>query len=361
MKRYFILLLTIIITATIILVGCTQPAQPAPSTPSAPTPAAPKTDYAEFYKGKTVTLLSTSSAGSVSDIFARAFAPYFQEALGAANVVVKNETEGAGMVVTNNFYNGNIKGDGLSILFTPSGACWANWAYDSPGVEYDITKFKYLGADAVGQIAFILTTKPPYNTLEAVQKADKTLNLVVMGVRSKPTICAAIVAAVFDLPVQIVPGFKGSRERLLAIEQEEAIGSAFPLAAAVNAAKQGKVNVLFTILKERDVMYPDVPAITEVSDLSEKQMAYLGGIEKRASSLVMGPPSMPDDLVTFLRGKTAEVYKNPAYPEAVIKAQGAWKLAYTGEELVEEAEEIAKAKPVFGPLYKEIIAKYIKQ
>jgi uncharacterized protein YceK len=113
--------------ATTTTAAATTTSAAAATTPAATTSAAASTSAAapatgaaaEFYKGKTVTLYNSGTAGSANDIWARTIAKYLPDILGA-KVVVQNESAGNGKVITNQIYS-QIKADGLSILYSPMG------------------------------------------------------------------------------------------------------------------------------------------------------------------------------------------------------------------------------------------------
>jgi len=76
---------------------------------------------------------------------------------------------------------------------------------------------------------------------------------------------------------------------------------------------------------------------------------------------VLAPPGTSKDLVDFLREKVAAVLKIKDYQEAVRKVQGAWAVAYTAEELYQEALELTQAKPKFIAMLEGLMKKYIKE
>src|ERR671924_2144976 len=68
-----------------------------------------------FYKGKTITIVTGFSTGSIFDLVARATAQYWGKHIpGNPNVIVQN-MPGAGSVVAANYVYSTAKPDGLTL------------------------------------------------------------------------------------------------------------------------------------------------------------------------------------------------------------------------------------------------------
>src|SRR6478672_1009443 len=99
----------------------------------------------QFYQGKTVTVISSSSTGSAYDIYARLVAQFMGKHLpGNPNFIVQNMA-GAGSLIGTNYVYGIAKSDGTVIgALQPS--MYFNQLLKQPEVKYDWAKFNWLGS-----------------------------------------------------------------------------------------------------------------------------------------------------------------------------------------------------------------------
>ena len=98
-----------------------------------------------FYEGKTVTLIATTSPGGTGDLRVKAVQPFLKKHIpGNPTVVIQYIDGGGGRKGTNHLYS-NVRPDGLTIG-AASGAIIGLAVMGETGVSYDIDKFIYLGS-----------------------------------------------------------------------------------------------------------------------------------------------------------------------------------------------------------------------
>src|SRR5262245_57729963 len=98
-----------------------------------------------FYEGKTVTLIATTSAGGTGDLRVKAVQPFLKKHIpGNPTVVIQYIDGGGGRKGTNHLYS-NVRPDGLTIGAV-SGAIIGLAVMGETGISYDIDKFIYLGS-----------------------------------------------------------------------------------------------------------------------------------------------------------------------------------------------------------------------
>jgi tripartite-type tricarboxylate transporter receptor subunit TctC len=106
----------------------------------------PNTSYSEenFYAGKTITLIATTSPGGTGDLRVKAMMPFLKKHLpGNPTVVIQYIDGGGGRKGANHLYS-SVKPDGLTIG-AASGAIVGLAIMGEKGVSYDPDKFIYLG------------------------------------------------------------------------------------------------------------------------------------------------------------------------------------------------------------------------
>src|SRR4051812_43931235 len=99
----------------------------------------------DFYKGKVVSIVTSTGAGGTYDSMARLFARHLGRFIpGNPSFVVRNMPGGGNVIATNYMYNIAAK-DGLTIA-TVHNAMPLNQVLGGAGVAYESDKFNWLGS-----------------------------------------------------------------------------------------------------------------------------------------------------------------------------------------------------------------------
>jgi tripartite-type tricarboxylate transporter receptor subunit TctC len=151
---------------------------------------------ASYFKGKTITLIAPDSPGGSYDSYARLFAPYVAQELGAT-INVEN-IAGAGTLQGSNQMAAAAP-NGLTIGMVNVGADIASKVENQPGESFDMQKISWIGQPA--QIPNALVTQPgskvqsfdallhqgsPVNVLDIRNGIGDMLNRVIYGAFSVP-------------------------------------------------------------------------------------------------------------------------------------------------------------------------------
>jgi tripartite-type tricarboxylate transporter receptor subunit TctC len=380
-----ILVLTLILATA--LTGCTStepaptaaPAAPDPTTaaPAAPDPttaapvAAPSmaatptaaassaadSELKSFYNGKLLSITVPQKAGATSDTIARFIANYLAEELGV-RVQVENETSASGLVARNGFYN-NAKPDGLNLLLEPTGSLMGDWAMGSSGVNYDITKLNYIGGLKRGPLVVTAAPNGPYKAIQDMIDSKDELNFASMAPGSLITLSNMAALEILGINGKVVTGFGGATERALAIQQGQVAGAVYNMEWASTQAKEGQISILVQIRAEKDSNYPDTPALGDVVELTDAHRALLAAIVPDGT-MIAAPPDTPADKVQFLRATIDKIMADEAFKADIVKVLPPWLGTWTGQDVKDIADEVAKEKPNFADAYGELTKKYVK-
>ena len=110
----------------------------------------PDQAQANYYQGKTVTIISGTTAGSAYDTYARVIAQHLGKHVpGSPSFIVQN-MPGGGSIVAANFVYGVAKPDGLTIA-SINPALYFNQLAGRKEVQFDWAKFHWLGSP-IGRI-----------------------------------------------------------------------------------------------------------------------------------------------------------------------------------------------------------------
>src|ERR1043166_5852105 len=99
---------------------------------------------AEFYKGRTVTLITSTGVGGTYDLVARMIARHMPRHIpGNPTIIVQNMPGGGNVLATNYMYN--IAPRDGTVLATIHSAMPVHRVLNGQAVRYDADKFNWLG------------------------------------------------------------------------------------------------------------------------------------------------------------------------------------------------------------------------
>ena len=302
----------------------------------AATMASPGAHAADFYANKQITLVVSSDVGNTYDTTARIIARHLPRFIpGAPSFIVQNMPGAGGLRAMNWLYNVAPK-DGLTLGLVNNTLAF-NPLYGDKLAQFDAQKFNWLGTPNKDNSLFIVWHAVPVKTIEEAR--NRELVLAATGAGSTPAFWARVAAAIFDLKVKIIPGYKSQGESFMAMERGENDGNAAPFWSALNSdfpgwIEDGRIRALTYYGATRD---PDIPApyamdlITDPAKRSLLEVAQAGIAMGRP---VLAPPGVDPAKVQLLRDAMRAMFKDPEYlRECVQIAKLKCDAASTGEEL----------------------------
>jgi tripartite-type tricarboxylate transporter receptor subunit TctC len=258
---------------------------------------------ADFFAGKTITIIvSTGPGGSYSHIanaFARNMPRYIP---GAPNIIVKN-MPGAGNVLATNFLHNIAPKDGTTIG-TINNSIPLHQALDGQGVKYDATKFHWLGSTGTyNSVAYIWHTAG-IKTFKDVTEREVVLGGT--GVGSSIVIYPIVMNNLLGTKFKIVLGYKGVGEIDIAMERGEVQARTGSYAALRDEhpdwLKENKVVIVAQIGATRDKNLKDVPLMTELGRTDrDRQILRLISSPIALGRPFLAPPGVPPETAAILR------------------------------------------------------------
>src|SRR5262245_24321901 len=133
---------------------------------------------ADFYKGKTVSILMGTGPGASYDLYGRTIAEHMTRHIPGNPTIIVEHMPGAGGVIAGNHIYNTAPQDGTKILL--SHAIPLSEKFGPVGVRFESAKFNWLGAyDTIVQSLTLWHTAPA-NNVEDLKTAD-----LVVGAFSK--------------------------------------------------------------------------------------------------------------------------------------------------------------------------------
>jgi len=232
-----------------------------------------------------------------------------------ANVIVKNMTGAGGLRATNHAY-GLKRADGLDIVVNVIDAMVGSYVMEAPGVKYELGEFKYIGAFQPNRYVLVAKTNGPYASIDALRKG-KGIRVGGVAPYGWLTIGAGISIDLLNLDAKLVPGYRGTTPMVMAVLSGEL--DVTPEVDLSDKIRQKLVKVLFAINQERNSFFPDVPAISELVDLSDQQKSILDMYSISSGKVFFTPPNTPIERVNYLQGAFNELNKDKGLRRSLKK------------------------------------------
>jgi len=185
---------------------------------------------ATFYQGKTVTIISGTTAGSAYDTYARLIATHMSKHIpGNPNLIVQN-MPGGGSIIAANFLYGVAKPDGLTIA-SINPALYFNQLAGRKEVQFDWAKFNWIGSPDWSDHVLYMRTDTPYKTIHDVRTASTPPKCTATGTGTTGHYLPKLLEETIGTRFNIILGYPGGPEMDLAVECNEAHCRAFTITA----------------------------------------------------------------------------------------------------------------------------------
>ena len=263
-----------------------------------------------------VTVVVGYSPGATYDIYTRTFARHLGKHLpGNPNVIVQNMA-GAGSLRSANFLFNQAPKDGTTLGIFARGLAMQP-LLDPTGVQYEPLKFNWVGSLSADVSLVLSWHTKPFKTLDDL----RTREMVVAGTGSgaDSVIFPYILNGVLGTKMKVVTGYPGAADFLLAVERQEADGTAGVSWSGVNAARpewiaKKQINVIVQLgLKKHPGMNP-APLVMEFAKTdSDRGVLELIFSRQDMGYPVVAPPGTPPERVAVLRKAFEAVLRDPEY------------------------------------------------
>ncbi|MBI2952830.1 MAG: hypothetical protein HYY30_00835 [Chloroflexi bacterium] len=305
----------------------------------------------DFYRGKAIDWVVSSSAGGPTDLLARLVAPYLAKETGAAvRVEAVGSQEGKNLV-----YN-QSKRDGLTLVHHNTLGYIASDVLKSPGVQYETEKFNFVSDIQPSGKSFQISPNLPYRTLEELRRA-KGLRGTGTTAKGSQALSAVMMFEILGLDGKVITGFDGNKGMVMALSRGEADIIVSSDAAGQQAEKDGNVVNLMVLGEKRSRSLPNVPTISELGVKVPKEMDVMFRFIMVDGSAVALPPDVPQDRIEYLRKVFVKLSDDKELQQEMLKLSGDWNPFLTGKELQDHMVAI-KANKGLADQLDTIFAKY---
>jgi tripartite-type tricarboxylate transporter receptor subunit TctC len=302
-----------------------------------------------FYQGKTITMIVSSTTGGGYDLWARLMARHIVKYIpGNPSIVVQN-MPGAGNIIGANYVYGHSKPDGLT-LGAVNPALYFDQLVGRPEVKFDWAKFNWIGSPEKNDIVSYMRADAPFKTIDDLRNAKEPPNCGSTGTGSTGHYIPRLMEETLGIKTQIVSGYPGAADIELAIERGEVFCWSPLLATYFGREpyrrwhKSGYVRVMLQTGLKRDPRLKDTPTLNELMQQYKTSDAgrRLAKVILTAATLgrpIGTTPGTPPERVKILRDAYAKAIADPELLAEAAK-QG-WEVDPTkGEELQALSKEV---------------------
>ncbi len=318
---------------------------------------------ADFYKGKKIRLIVSSSPGGGNDTYSRLIARHITRHIpGNPSVIVQNMPGAGGLVAADYLYN-KAKRDG-TVMEQINWGVW-NWqVIGAKRARFDFNKMNAIGVAAI-ENCMLYSRKDRFKSIDDIRKSGRLATVGASGPQSTGYVVGNILeelvgANLFDY----LTSYPGARQYSLALRQGEVdvsgnthssffdqLGDMFKAGDIIILAQTGDVE------GNKSPEFADAPLLSEMAKTAEqKALVKATFLLSRYGRPYSMPPGVPQDRVEIVRTaftKTmsdpkflaeAKKLKRPILPATGAQLQKMWK-----DSLAASPEDVNTIKKIFGP------------
>jgi tripartite-type tricarboxylate transporter receptor subunit TctC len=253
---------------------------------------------AEFPE-KNIEFVIPFGTGGGFDRAVRLISPYLEKALPKkVDVVPKNVPGAGGRKGTAQVYRAKPDGYSIVIANVPGIAL--------PGltgekIEYDFGKFTWIVK--IGESAYVagVSAKGPHKSMDDLKKLGRPVKCTSTGFGATAYAACQIIAKEMGFPVQMLAGYKGSAEYVLAVVRGDGDFTLAPVIVMKKFIQAGDIRGVFTT--EANSSLPGVPT---VASLGHNSLTGLG-VDRYA----LGPPGIPAPVAKTLSDSLVKAMNDP--------------------------------------------------
>jgi tripartite-type tricarboxylate transporter receptor subunit TctC len=269
----------------------------------------------DFYKDHTVTLIAGYSSGGGFDLYSRIIAPHLSKHIpGQPRIVVQNMPGGGSLRAAGHLYSvapkdGTVIGLARAPVIEPLVGSTGSAPFDS-------TKFTWLGSGGSDLTVCALVGNPKVSTM--TDAAQNPFTLGGLGPGSDEDMYSKILRRLLGLKIQLVKGYPGGAELILAVERGEIDGRCGWAYSSIKISKpdwiaEKKIKVLNVLALERSPELPDVPSIMEFATTERQKQIFRFVLNAQTLGRPFAaPPGIPADRAAALRKAFEDTMADPA-------------------------------------------------
>ncbi len=272
---------------------------------------------ADFYRGKTVTVLIGNTAGGTYDLYARTIARHLGAHIpGSPTVIVQNMPGAASLVAAGHVYNVAPQ-DGTILAGLASTLPFQPLIDPVAAQKIDPVKVNWLPSPSSYGVVMLVRGDFPAKTVADMKERETAMATISPGML--PAVLAATANATLGTKIKSINGHPDLASSLLAVDRGEIDGYPtvpYDAIKRVYAKKfeEGQYRVMIQFGTEKSPDFPNAPLITDLVSAPEDKMLWelVMGSLKAGYSFMMGP-NVPKERALAMRKAFMDVFADPRF------------------------------------------------
>lgn len=277
---------------------------------------------ADFYNGKKIRLIVSSSPGGGNDTYSRLLARHIGRNIPGNPTVIVQNMPGAGGVRAASYLYNKARRDG-TVMEQINWGVW-NWQVvgdKARGGQFDFNKMQAIGVIVIENGLFY-TRKDRYKSLDEIKKSGKLARVGISGNQSGGFVMGNILEKLRGEKLfEYVFGYPGARQYSLALRQGEVDASGNVTSSFLDQLgdmwKAGELVMLAqtgTVEGKKAPEFPDAPLLEELAKTEkQKNLVRATFLLSRYGRPYSFPPGVPADRVALVRKAFDDTMKDPKF------------------------------------------------
>lgn len=281
--------------------------------------AAAADPVADFYRGKTVTLIVGFDAGGGYDTAARILIRHLGRHIpGNPTVIVSNMSGAGSMVALNYLYNAAVKdGTALGMYSSP---IVLEPLLGNKKAQFDPARFGYVGNIHTDINSCGVWKSTGIRSFDELLKSKRTIVFGALSPENVTSRYPVFFKKVLNAPLKIVNGYKGTNAINLAMQKGEADATCGMYESSVlgpfrPSFESGDLKIIFqTAFEQKVKTFGDATSIGEVVAGKGEEMRQLAELVFRPTEItrpIVAPPGVPAERLAALKAAFNATMKDP--------------------------------------------------
>jgi tripartite-type tricarboxylate transporter receptor subunit TctC len=271
---------------------------------------------ADFYSGRTVTMIVSTSTGGGYDALARAIARHIGKHLAGSPTFIVRNMPGAGGLTATNYLYAAAEQDGSVIGLIQNNPPFEP-LFGTPEARFDPTKFNWLGTPSVETAMVLVWHAVPVYSLDDLRRRQTIMGA--SGANSTPAFYARLINATLGTRMKIIPGYPGQNEALVAMERGELDGYPSVFYSALSSTRptwlaDKTARAIVQYGPDKLPALGDVPFVPDlVGNPDDKLLLQAAFAPLSIGRPLLMPPGVPTDRVAAMRDALAATFTDPDF------------------------------------------------
>jgi len=335
------------------------------------------TALAQFYRGKTVTMIVNYPAGGPTDIEGRIVAQHLPNHIpGKPTVVIRNVGGAGGIIGTNQLGESSSNGDFIGFFTLDLVAEFVN----NPALRTRYADMIAIAGVENPLVVYARKDTPPGLKVAADIMKAKDFKALSLNAQNSNTVNQTLALDILGLKYQAIPAYRGLKEVETAILQNigQLANTSLPGWTGSIQPTMGDVVIPLWQLAARakDGSYPRSSALPDVPTFEEfyasvndgkKPSGFLYEVLRSTSNplvsmfrIAMMPPKTNPEAVSIMRQAFVDMWKDQAFINDYSKVMKSPPILVSGAEAQEIVADIAKVKPEIRTFLVDYTSKLVK-